>query len=100
MLSESSDVQSHIQYCNKHLNANITDAEVAEAAELHDQLIKEMKKNGVEKKSCDCIFIWLSKNIEANKAIKRMVFNLHFCHSASLHFMAKVQVKNHRLSRR
>lgn len=57
MLSESSDVQSHIQYCNKHLNANITDAEVAEAAELHDQLIKEMKKNGIEKKSCDCIFI-------------------------------------------
>ncbi|ATG88373.1 hypothetical protein MKLM6_0088 [Methylomonas koyamae] len=35
-----------------------------------------------------------------NKAIKRMVFKLHFCHSASLHFVAKVQLKNHRLSRR
>jgi hypothetical protein len=29
-----------------------------------------------------------------------MVFKLHFCHSASLHFMAKVQLKNHRLSQR
>jgi len=29
-----------------------------------------------------------------------MVFMLHFCHSASLHFMAKVQHKNHRLLRR
>ena len=29
-----------------------------------------------------------------------MVFKLHFCHSASLHFRAKVQLKNHRLSRR
>ena len=35
-----------------------------------------------------------------NKAIKRMAFKLHFCHSASLHFMAKMQLKNHRLSRR
>lgn len=35
-----------------------------------------------------------------NKAIKRMVFKLHFFHSASLHFMEKVQLKNHRLSRR
>src|SRR5690606_7342315 len=35
-----------------------------------------------------------------NKAIKRMVFKLHFCYSASLHFMAKVQLKSHRLSRR
>ncbi len=35
-----------------------------------------------------------------NKAIKRMVFKLRFCHSASLHFMAKAQLKNHRLSRR
>jgi uncharacterized protein (DUF1330 family) len=29
-----------------------------------------------------------------------MVFKLHFCHSASLHFMAKEQLKNHRLLRR
>lgn len=29
-----------------------------------------------------------------------MVFNFHFCHSASLHSMAKVKIKNHRLSRR
>jgi hypothetical protein len=36
----------------------------------------------------------------ANKAIKRVVSKLHFCHSASLHFMAKVQLRNHRLSRR
>ena len=34
--------------------------------------------------------------LKPNKAIKRMVFKLHFCHSASLHFMAKVQLKNHR----
>ena len=39
-------------------------------------------------------------NKSANKAIKRMVFKLHFCHSATLHFMAKVQLKNHRLLRR
>jgi hypothetical protein len=34
------------------------------------------------------------------KAIKRMVFKLHFFHFDSLHFMAKVQLKNHRLLRR
>jgi hypothetical protein len=28
------------------------------------------------------------------------IFKLLFCHSASLHFMAKVQLKNHRLSQR
>jgi hypothetical protein len=28
------------------------------------------------------------------------IFKLHFCHSASLHFTAKVQLKNHRLSQR
>ncbi len=57
MLSESSDVQSHIEYCNKHLNSNITDIEIAAATELHNQLIKEMKASGIEKKSCDCVFI-------------------------------------------
>lgn len=32
--------------------------------------------------------------------MNRMVFKLHFCHSASLHFTAKVQLKTHRLSQR
>jgi len=35
-----------------------------------------------------------------NKAIKLMVFKLQFCHYASLHFIAKLQLKNHSLSRR
>ena len=29
-----------------------------------------------------------------------MVFKLHLCHSVAFHFMAKVQLKNNRLSRR
>ena len=42
----------------------------------------------------------LQKKHSRNKAINRMVFKQHFCHSASLHFTAKVLLKNHRLSQR